>query len=192
MVGGNMEITKKNSFVEFIKKFWVYLVVGVVVFAVALTFTLLATLNGATPTGITNLDFYMPMNNASVIKDFSDTELQENETLNQWEAHLAVDLTSENSEVYSVLAGTVASVEYDYLNGYTVTIDHADGFQSIYSSLQEDVLVKEGDKVSAGQQIGSASDSAQGELDLGSHLHFTLMLNDDHVDPNDYLNLQEK
>ncbi len=187
-----MEITKKNSFVEFIKKFWVYLVVGVVVFAVALTFTLLATLNGAAPTGTTNLDFYMPMNNASVIKDFSDSQLQENETLNQWEAHLAVDLTSENSEVFSVLAGTVASVEYDYLNGYTITIDHADGFQSIYSSLQEEVLVKEGDKVSAGQQIGNASDSAQGELDLGSHLHFTLMLNDDHVDPNDYLDLQEK
>ncbi len=187
-----MEISKKNAFVEFIKKFWVYLIVGVVVFAVALTFTLLATLNNAKPTSISNLEFGLPMNNASIIKDFSDTELQENETLNQWEAHLSIDLASDSNEVFSVLDGTVASVSYDFLNGYTVTIDHADGFQSIYSSLDENVLVKEGDKVSAGQQIGNASDSAQGELDLGSHLHFTLLLNDNHVDPNTYLNLQEK
>lgn len=187
-----MEISRKNSFVEFIKKFWVYIVVGIVVFAVALTFTLLATLNRATPTSVTNLEFYLPMNNASLVKDYSDTELQKNETLNQWEAHMAVDLTSDNSEVYSVLAGRVSDVDYDYLDGYTVTITHSDGFQSIYSSLQEGVLVKVGDIVSAGQQIGNASDSAQGELEFGSHLHFTLLLNDEHVDPNNYLNLQAK
>lgn len=187
-----MEIGKENKFVEFLKKYGVYVAVGVVVFAVALTFTLVAALNGSVQTGTTNLSFTLPMENATVVKDFSDTELQENATLNQWEAHLAVDLTSENSDVYAVLDGTVASVDYDYINGYTVKINHSDGFVSVYSSLAETVDVEEGDKVSAGEKIGVASESASGELDLGTHLHFTLLLNDDYVDPNDYLSLQAK
>ena len=39
-----MEIKKENKVVDFIKKYGIYVTVGVVVFAVALTFTLLATL----------------------------------------------------------------------------------------------------------------------------------------------------
>ena len=102
------------------------------------------------------------------------------------------ELASESSDVFAVLDGTVASVDYNYGDGYTITINHSDGFVSIYSSLQEDTAVKEGDNVVAGQKIGSASESSSNELDLGSHLHFTLMLNDDYVDPNDYLSLQAK
>ena len=187
-----MEIGKGNKFVEFLKKYGIYVVVGVVVFAVALTFTLLATLNGSVQTGGGSLNFALPMNNATVVKDYSDTELQENVTLEHWAAHLAVDLTSENSDVYAVLDGTVANIDYDYIDGYTITINHSDGFVSIYSSLAEEMEVEEGDNVVAGQKIGLASQSASGELDLGAHLHFTLMQDDDYVDPNDYLSLQLK
>lgn len=187
-----MEIEKKNGFIEFIKKYGMYVAVGVVVFAVALTFTLVAALNQTVPTNTSNLVFRMPMENASVIKDFSNTELQNNETLNQWEAHMSIDLSAENSDVFSVLDGTVSSVSYSFLEGHTVEIKHTNGFASIYSSLNENVLVKEGDKVSAGQKIGSAGESASGELDLGSHLCFTMLLNDKSVDPNNYLDLQQK
>lgn len=187
-----MEIEKKNVFLEFIKKYAMYIVVGVVVFAVVLTFTLVATTHNAVPTNTTNLTFRMPMGNASVIKDFSDTQLQNNETLNQWEAHMSIDLTAENPEVFAVLDGTVASVSYSFLEGHTVEIQHANGFTSFYSSLDEDILVKVGDKVSAGEKIGQAGESASGELDLGKHLCFTMKLNDKTVDPNNYLDLQQK
>lgn len=187
-----MEIKKQNGVVEFIKNYGIYCAIGLVMFAVALTFTLVATLGGSVETGNTNLSFRLPMQNATVIKDFSSSELQNNETLNQWEAHMAIDLTSESGDVFAVLGGTVASVSFDYLNGYTVTINHQDGFTSIYSSLAKEVLVKEGDKVADGEKIGQASETASGELDLGSHLHFTLKLNDNLVDPNNYLDLQAK
>lgn len=187
-----MEIGKKNQFVEFIKKYGIYLAVGLVIFIVALTFTLMATLNNGVQTGNQNLNFALPMENATVIKDYSDSALQKNETLNQWEAHMSIDLTSESGDVFAVLSGEVSSVDYDYLSGYTITIKHDNGFESIYSSMAEEVLVKVGDKVESGQKIGSASSTANGELDLGEHLHFTLKLNDDTVDPNNYLDLQEK
>lgn len=187
-----MEIKKANGFIEFIKKYGMYVAVGVVVFAVALTFTLVAALHQTVPTGTNTLEFRMPMENASVIKDFSNTELQNNETLNQWEAHMSIDLTAENSDVFAVLDGTISSVSYSFLDGHTIEIQHANGFSSIYSSLEENVLVKEGDKVTAGQKIGTAGESASGELDLGNHLCFTMKLNDNTVDPNNYLDLQQK
>lgn len=188
-----MEISKKNGFVEFLKKYGMYAVVALVVFAIALTFTLAATLSTpSAPTSVETLTFNLPMTDAVVVKDYSDTQLQKNDTLNQWEAHLAVDLTSQSNDVYSVLPGEVTNVEYDFLKGNTVTIKHSNGFISTYSSLASDNLVKAGDKVSAGEKIGEVSETASAELDLGEHLHFSLMLNNNLVDPNDYLDLQQK
>lgn len=187
-----MEIEKKNGFIEFFKKYGMYVAVGLVVFAIALTFTLVASIHQTVPTNTANLTFRMPMENANVIKDFSNTELQNNDTLNQWEAHMSVDLSAENTDVFAILDGTVVSVNYSFLEGHAVEIMHSNGFSSIYSSLNENVLVKEGDKVSAGQKIGKAGESASGELDLGNHLHFTMKLNNSVVDPNNYLDLQQK
>lgn len=187
-----MEIQKRNRFVEFLKTYGMYCLVGIVVFVIALTFTLMATLNKTVPTGTDTLNFALPMQEALVVKDFSNQELQKNDTLKQWEAHLAVDLASDKTDVYAVLDGTVLKTNYDLLNGYTVKIEHSNGLVSTYSSLAENLLVKEGDKVGAGQKIGSASESATGELDLGGHLHFSMQKNGVFVDPNNYLDLQSK
>ena len=78
-----MEVEEKNRFVEFVKKYGIFVIVGIIIFAVALTFTLIAALHKAVPTGTTRLDFRSPMNNATIIKDFSNKELQKNETLFQ-------------------------------------------------------------------------------------------------------------
>jgi murein DD-endopeptidase MepM/ murein hydrolase activator NlpD len=187
-----MEITKKNAFIEFMKKSWVYFIVGVVVFAIALTFTLAASLHETVPTSIESISFSNPMQNAVVVKDFSNTELQENKTLKQWEAHLGIDLTSDSKDVLSIANGEVVDVSYDYLNGNVVTIKHSDGFVSKYSSLANENLVKVGTKVSGGEKIGEISQSGAAELEYGDHLHLTMFLNDNCVNPNDYLDLQLK
>lgn len=187
-----MEISRKNKVVEFFKNYWMYVSVGVTILIIAIVVGVVAGSQNALQTGNTNLEFALPMNNATIIKDYSSTELQENPTLNQWEAHFSIDFTSENSDVFAVLDGTVSSVSYDILNGNVVEITHENGFVSRYCSLAENPDVKEGDKVVAGQKIGSASSTATGEIDLGEHLHFTLYLNDSPVDPNNYLDLQNK
>ena len=186
-----MEITKKNKFVEFFKNYWMYVAVGVVVVVVAITVGLLAG-RGTVQTTSPSLEFSLPINEARIVKDFSSTELQENTTLNQWEAHLSVDFTSDNADVFAVLDGTVTDVSYDILNGYKVEITHDGGFVSTYSSLAEEPVVQEGDSVASGEKIGSISSPATFESDLGDHLHFTLYLNEEPVDPNNYLDLQNK
>lgn len=187
-----MQIEKRNGFIEFIKRYAMYIAVGIVIFAVALTFTIVAAVNNTVPANTGVLEFRLPMTNATVIKDFSNTELQNNETLNQWEAHLAVDLAGDSGEVYAILDGKVTDVSYSFLEGYTITLEHNSGFVSIYSSLQENVDVEVGQEIKAGEKLGTVGDSASGELDLGSHLHLCMKLNNVYVDPNDYLDLQQK
>ena len=138
------------------------------------------------------ITFGLPMNNAVVVKDYADDKLQFNESLNRWEIHLSVDLTSEDNLVLAACDGVLTSVDENSLEGYVVEIEHADGFVSVYSSLSENVKVAEGDVVSKGQQIGEASDSAANESATGGHLHFTLFKDGLEVDPNLYLDLQNK
>ena len=138
------------------------------------------------------ITFQSPMTSASVIQDYSDTGLQYNPTLDRWEAHFYVDLTSDDLNVYSVLDGKVLSTSYDYLTGYVVKVEHSDGFESIYSSLDENLEVKSGDQIKKGELIGKASNSAASSSSYGDHLEFTLLKDGKKVDPNNYLDLQNK
>lgn len=190
-----MNIKKTNKFVDFFKRFGVYVGVGIVVLGVSLTFAITAIVNAnktTVPTGNKPLQFVLPMSSPTVIKDYSDSALQKNETLNQWEAHLALDLTSEDNLVFAVLDGTVSEVFNEHLEGTTIKITHANGYVTYYGSLADDVLVKAGDTVKAGDKIGTASKTAAAEAGMGEHLHFYMTYNDTDVDPNNYLDLQNK
>ena len=133
------------------------------------------------------------MASCEIVKDYSDTELFYNATLNQWESHKAVDLTSkESSDVLAVLDGTVSKSTYSYEDGYCITIDHGDGLCTIYSSLASGLSLKEGDKVTKGQKIGDASNSSANENLDGSHLHFAVTLNGKSVDPSNYITFENK
>lgn len=186
-----MEIRKENKFKNFFKRYGAIALAGVFTVAIALTIALTVTDQGS-EVSTTNLDFQVPMNNAEILKDYSDTDLQFNEVLNRWEIHLGIDFTSADTAVFSVLDGTVTSVSNNSLEGNVVEITHSNGFVSVYSSLADDLLVREGDTVQKGTQIGNASNTAGREVEEGNQLHFVLLLNGEEVDPNNYLDLQNK
>lgn len=185
-----MEINEEGKFKRLFKRYGALSIACVVSLAIALGIGLSA--GRSEPVSTTSIQFGLPMTDAVVVKDYADDKLQLNESLNRWEIHLAIDLSSENSAVFSIYDGIVDSVETNSLDGCVVTISHSDGFVSIYSSLNEDVDVKEGDTVRKGQQIGTASNSATNESKDGAHLHFILMKDGVEVDPNNYLDLQNK
>ena len=90
---------------------------------------------------------------------------------------------SDNSvfDVCSIYDGKVTSVEEDELDGVCVTIRHADGVESIYSSLS-DVSVKVNDTIKLGQIIGKASTSLT-DVEAGVHVHLEVKVNDAYVNP---------
>ena len=186
---------------KFFKKFGFYILAGCLAVAIILTLTLsLSKVESNTNVAqepvvdvdTTPLVFNLPLEGAQVMKGFSSTDLMYNSTLKQWESHKAVDLVSETSNMaVACLEGTVRKVEKTYANGTMIEIDHKNGFVSTYSSLA-DSLVKQGDIVSAGQNLGEISSTGANEMAQGDHLHFSLPKDGQIVDPSSYLELSNK
>lgn len=136
--------------------------------------------------------FVTPMENATLVKDFSNKELQYNDTLKQWEIHKALDIVSDTSNnVIAIADGTVTNTYNNYLEGGVIEITHDNGVKSLYKSL-DDVSVKNGDFVKRGDVIASVSTSMARELNTGAHLHFEMFENNVSVNPNNYIDFSNK
>ncbi len=119
---------------------------------------------------------------------FSDSELTYNAALEDWRTHNGVDLAAQvGEEVYAALDGEVLSVENDPLLGTVITLNHGDGLMTLYGNLSEEVAVRQGDKVSAGQVIGAVGETAAGETNEGGWLHFAVKKDGVLVNPMEYL-----
>lgn len=99
--------------------------------------------------------------------------------------HQGVDLdTGTGWPVVATRAGT-AYTAYGSAAGNYITIDHHDGFKSIYMHLSA-FSVSNGTNVSAGQQIGLTGSTG---VSTGDHLHFGISLNGVYVNPCSYVPL---
>lgn len=80
----------------------------------------------------------------------------------------------------SIGGGKVTEVGYDE-NGYGnyVVVDHGNGYTSLYGHLQK-ATVKQGDTVSAGQQVGVIGSTGNSS---GPHLHLRVHKNGQSIDP---------
>ena len=195
---------EKNKVGAWLKKYGTYVTAAVLVVALAgvvLATGLSSNVQKAESSNAENaivsvntypITFSMPMKNASLLKDFSGDELFYNATLGRWEYHDGIDLVSSDLKVFAVANGEVVDVEENGLLGTTVTIKHANNLFSQYSSLSSNVLVEEGDKVKAGEEIASADNSATSEAADGKHLHFSMLENNKKIDPANYLEFEVK
>jgi len=100
--------------------------------------------------------------------------------------HQGVDLdTGTGWSVVASRAGT-AYTGYSSTAGNYVTIDHHDGFKSIYMHLSS-FSIRNGTNVGAGQQIGLTGSTG---VSTGDHLHFGISKNGVYVNPCNYVNLR--
>ncbi len=100
--------------------------------------------------------------------------------------HQGVDLAGpEGTPIYASRGGTVTTAKYSGSAGYYVTINHGDGFSSIYMHMTN-YVVSRGQTVSQGQLIGYMGSTG---ISTGSHLHFGISLNGTYVNPAYYVPL---
>ena len=126
----------------------------------------------------------------SAIFGYSMEALSYNQTTRDWRVHNGIDLAAEDgAPVLAAADGEVYTVYEDDAMGHTVVIRHNDGYTSCYSSLSDKLTVKPGDKVTMGDPIGYAADSAIVESTLGSHVHFSVTHYDEPMDPEEFLAL---
>lgn len=98
-----------------------------------------------------------------------------------WSGHLAIDIGSAIGEpIVASDAGVIMFAGWSSGGyGYTVAIDHGNGYQSLYGHLSS-VNVSCGQSVSQGQLIGLGGSSGNS---TGPHLHFEVRLNGGFVNP---------
>ncbi len=94
--------------------------------------------------------------------------------------HNGVDIAAaEGTNVKASMYGTVSETGYNAEKGYFVIIER-DNIQTVYSSLTQDILVKKGDEVIRGQNIGTVGNTG---TSTGAHLHFEVLINGEYFDP---------
>lgn len=128
-----------------------------------------------------NLIIYPSTKN--VTKEFSGDNPVYSNTFSDWRTHQGTDFRAEEgSMVKSVTDGTVKDITNDSTYGTTVVIEHAPGFTAYYCGLGETTLVKPGQEVKTGDDIGSIKNVPCEILDE-PHLHFMVSKDDKFIDP---------
>lgn len=126
-------------------------------------------------------DAFQPLRNAAVQARFAEhrTYFVDDEEIDQ-QVHLGFDLAvTTQVPITAAHHGVVVHATYRGIYGNCVIIDHGLGVQSLYAHLSSiDVMV--GDTVEQGQILGR---SGQTGLAGGDHLHFTMLVGGQQVNP---------
>lgn len=104
----------------------------------------------------------------------------------RWESfHKGIDISGNiGDDVLAALEGEVVYAEYnDGGYGNLIILEHENNMKTFYGHLN-DFYVKVGDKVNKGDVIGAIGNTG---FSTGPHLHFELRVNNNPVDPYEYI-----
>lgn len=113
------------------------------------------------------------------------------ETLGTWRTKSGIDIKADlGTKVVAALDGVVEKVDNDSTElGKYIIVNHQNGLKTIYANLDENVVVKQGQKITKGQQLGKTGKTAGNYSNekYGDHLHFEVMKDNANVDPAKFI-----
>ena len=119
-----------------------------------------------------------------ILNDYTGEKLIKSKTMNDWRVHRGIDIEmAVGTDVASIEDGKVLKVFDDKQYGKTVIIEHTGGYSSVYSNLDDEVLVEAEMKVKKGDIIGKTGNSAKAEKEEAPHLHFEIVLSGEQINP---------
>ncbi len=122
----------------------------------------------------------------NIQKEYSQIAIY-SETMGDWRAHTGIDYAADlGADVVCSCDGEVTRVYKDKLWGYTVEIKHGK-VRSVYKNLSEEIYVKAGQAVKAGDAIGTVGRSADIECLEKPHLHFEVWQDGFAINPSSYV-----
>jgi murein DD-endopeptidase MepM/ murein hydrolase activator NlpD len=127
---------------------------------------------------------FLPMMNAKVTAPFAEhrTYVYQGRTVDHRD-HLGFDLAATRAvPVPASNDGVVVLARFFGIYGNAVVVDHGYGLQSLYGHLSV-IGVKEGQAVKRGDILGRTGDTG---LAGGDHLHFSVLLDGQPVDPQEW------
>ena len=132
--------------------------------------------------------------NAKILQEFydvnADREQQQNALLVFKQTFttsdgISISVNAEPFEVVSAMSGEVKEVKEDPFTGNRITIEHANGYETVYISVK-DILVKAGDTVTQGEQIATSMENDSNPK-AGNHLHFKVKKDGNLINPKTFL-----
>ena len=120
-----------------------------------------------------------PVKGGSVNRGYGENK---NERTNTVTLNYGIDIEAkEFREVYAVAEGIVSAIEWIPGFGSIIIITHRDNYRTVYGHLA-DINVLEGNKVVAGDLIGSVNESLEGNI-----LHFEIWNERNYQNPQEWL-----
>ena len=121
----------------------------------------------------------------SYVKVTSPYGFREQPTAGASRFHQGIDLGAPaGTTIVASRAGTVTSAGYSNSLGWYVTINHGDGFSSMYGHMLGPAYVSSGTYVSQGKSIGGVGSTG---ISTGNHLHFAILYNGAYQNPAAYV-----
>ena len=133
--------------------------------------------------------FVLPAN-GYVMREYTEDALVFSPTMNDYRVHLGVDIAGKIGDpVYAFCEGTVKEVSNHPFMGKTVVISHANGIESRYMNLANELPenIKVGETVAVGTVIGAIGETALAECADSPHLHFEVWANGKQTAPSGYV-----
>ncbi|MBT7783096.1 MAG: M23 family metallopeptidase, partial [Anaerolineae bacterium] len=99
-----------------------------------------------------------------------------------WSGHLAIDLAADTgASIYAADSGVVTMAQggYNYGYGNVVTIDHGNGYSTLYAHLSQ-INVVPCQSVFVGTVVGYSGNTGNS---FGAHLHFEILYGGAHINP---------
>ena len=130
-----------------------------------------------------NIKFTSPIK-GEIIREFASDSLVYSNTLDEWVTHNGVDIKADKTSVVkSAAEGTVYAIKNDPRYGLTVIVEHDGGYKTVYANLLTAEYVVEGEKLEAGQTIGTVGNSSAFEVSDDYHLHFEVIKDGEYLNP---------
>lgn len=144
------------------------------------------------PTGGDAVKYVTPVNAAYTL---GYNAVYANDTLGWVYRHYALDFAAQEGENVSAMTdGTVTEISLSKETGNYILVDHGKGLVSCYRFVEPKEGLKAGDKVKAGDFIGTVAANYGSEAHSGAHLHFEVKQDGKFVDPTTLIDavLEEK
>lgn len=123
-----------------------------------------------------------------LILEFAKDKLIYLNTLERWGTHKGIDINADlGTPVKASADGTIEKIYEDEGYGITIVINHNNGYKTVYSNLSIDNMIKENQIVKQGEIISGVGDTAIFEAGGLPHLHFEIIKDNEHVNPQKYL-----
>lgn len=144
----------------------------------------------STPAPVITASWVMPVDKAGTILKAADFDMvQYNNTTKWYEYDLGYTIGADaGTNVVACYDGKVTSVieSGDASTGKLVRIQHKDGIETVYSSL-DTITVQVGDEVKSGDQIGTVGNTANYEVFDMPHVRLTAYQNGKAVNPENFV-----